>query len=333
MSIIPDTTHISKWSTQKKRAKLVAKHMRLASGLYPALRGRAYRMSHCSDTIAYEVLQDGSYRYAGACLCRDKLCPVCAWRLAVKRTGEMIKTIDKLVEIAPKTTAIHIVLTVKNCQANELRSVLQAMSDGFARLRRRQLWKDYILGYARSIEVTYNSDAGTYHPHIHAVCIVPDTYTRQISIGDWIELWRDCARLSYRPIVWASHAYNSRTTLYAEASAHAYKLEDNTEAGAAKAAIVEALKYSIKPDTLITAAQAGDIGEIAIQMAGIRTVSYGGILKIIRQQLGITGDEPSEQLPAEVVNPSGAVDRYYVLYEWSGQAYGIVRKVTLPASA
>lgn len=332
MNIISENTGVSKWTAQKKRAKLVAKHMRLASGLYPALRGRAYRMSHCSDTIAYELLPDGSYRYAGACLCRDKLCPVCAWRLAVKRTGEMIKTIDKLVEIAPKTTAIHIVLTVKNCQAQDLKATITAMSEGFARLRRRQLWKDYIQGYARSIEVTYNEQTG-YHPHIHCVCIVPDTYTRQISIGDWIELWRDCARLSYRPIVWASHAYNSRTTLYADASAHAYRMEDSMEAGAAKAAIVEAMKYSIKPDTLLSAAQAGDIGEVAIQMAGIRTVSYGGILKIIRQQLGITGDEPTEQLPAEVINPNAAVDRFYVLYEWSGQAYGVVRKVTLPATA
>lgn len=333
MNIITENAPISKWGVQKKRAKLVAKHMRLASGVYPSLKGRAYRMSHCSDTIAYEVMPDGSYRYAGACLCRDKLCPVCAWRLAVKRTGEMIKTIDKLTEIAPRTTAIHIVLTVKNCEASKLKAVIQAMSAGFARLRRRQLWKDYIIGYARSIEVTYNADKATYHPHIHCVCIVPDTYTRQISIGDWVELWRDCARLEYRPIVWASHAYTQRTTLYADASAHAYRFEDTNEAGAAKNAIVEAMKYSIKPDTLIDAAQAGDIGEIAVQMAGIRTVSYGGILKQIRKMLGITGDEPTEQLPAEVINPTDAVERYYVVYEWSGQAYGIIRKVTFPASA
>lgn len=316
MNIIQqDEAKINTWATHKRLNCLISKHFSIAALAFPALRGRAERMKNCSSKIIYEM-EDGAFKYKGASLCRDRLCPICAWRLSIKRTGEMIETVKKIAEKHPKTKAIHVVLTIKNCQLGQLREVISQISSGFTRLKKRQLWRDYILGYMRSIEITYNAESDTYHPHIHCIAIVPDYYTRQISVGDWADMWRDSARLNYNPLIWATQAYKSKPSVDIEHEV--YDLERTSGGdGAAAAAIVEATKYAVKPQNIGAMAANGDIGELAFAIQGFRMVSFGGIVKTIRKELGYTQkDEPAEQLPEVVINPKEGIDRYYLVYEW-----------------
>lgn len=322
MDIIPDAdtaVKISEWSKHKRLNQKVVKHMRIASYQYRELRNRVFRMSDCGKKIVYEVV-DNVYKFAGASLCRDRLCPICAWRLSIKRTAEMMETIRQLSIEYPDTKAIHVVLTVRNCRLTELRDVLKQITQGFTRLKKRRLWQDYIMGYLRSVEITYNAETETYHPHIHCIAIVANRYSRQISVGDWSDMWRDAARLDYNPIIWATHAY-AATQPNVDIMQHVYDIEqsktDADKQAASKAAIIEAVKYAVKPTALDAIARAGDIGEFSRAVAGTRMLSCGGIVKQLRAKLGYTiKDEPGEQMPPCIINPDDIIDRYYVVYEW-----------------
>lgn len=306
-TIIPSVNpKINAWEAKKKNSVFVAKHLRIAAGLAPGLLGRAERMKDCASKIFYERTGE-QWRFKSAWLCKDRLCPVCSWRLSIKRTAEMIKTLQYLSEKHPATKAVHIVLTVKNCPVEALRDTITQLSAGFGRLRKRQLWRDYVIGYMRAIEVSFNADTGEYHPHIHIIAIVPNSYTKQITMGDWADMWRDCAKLNYNPVVWAAHAVSKKPEI----------TQTFDDLMPAKAAIVEAIKYTMKPDTLPAIAAAGDIGTIAAGLAGFRMISYGGAIKDARAACGFTAkDEPAEQMPAELINPADGIDRYTVCYQW-----------------
>lgn len=288
-------------------------------------------MRSCAERIIYNVEPDGSIKYGGTWLCRDRLCPICSWRLSIKRVSEMVQTMRRVAELMPGAKAIHVCLTVKNCAGEDLRPVIQNLSDGFARLRRRQLWLDYITGYMRSIEVTYNAETGEYHPHIHVVAIVGPGYIRQIGIGDWTELWRECARLDYKPIVWASHAY--RRTPEAEPPRFAvYDLGadgpvQSTEWDASPdiAAIVEAIKYPLKPETLPEIAAAADIGTIARALCGVRLISFGGNVKQARRELGFTDHDAPDELPETSIKPEDLRPEFVLVYQWAAH----LRRYTL----
>lgn len=315
MIILQDTDKVNSWTKHKKYAMTVSAHLAEAAARETILEKRAERMSMCGNTVLYDILPDGKMHYAGAWLCRDRLCPICSWRLGIKRLGESIKTVQRLAEIMPKTKAIHVVLTVKNVKLQNLRETLELMSAGFARLRRRQLWLDYVKGYMKSVEITYNAEKKTYHPHMHIICIVPYYYTRQISYGDWVELWRDCMKMSYNPVIWAKHAYKDPVP---DISGSMYDIDKEQSSTMSKAteAIIEATKYNTKPDELPEIAKAGEIAELALSLKALRMVSYGGIIKKIRQELGYTTDE-REQLPEETIDPIEGIDRYRVIYTWA----------------
>lgn len=316
-----------KWAAYKRLSRGVAVSM---IGI-PQLRKRGIRMKDCAQRLefAYDAESD-RLRLSRAYLCRDRLCPVCNWRLGLKRLSEAVEVMQRLAVEQPRTKAIHVVLTVRNCAADALGAVIRQISDGFTRLRKRRLWTDYISGYARSIEITYNDRTHTYHPHIHIVAIVPSTYTRQISIGDWVSLWRECCQLNYNPVVWASHAYK-RPEVDIPTGA-VYGVDDITagleerSADERLAALREAIKYAIKPNVYSEMLLGGDTLAIASAVAGIKLISYGGILKRYRRDLGYTDHDAPDLAPEGEIDLAAMDPRYVVVYEWALRA-GEYRRV------
>lgn len=295
---------ISTWTKHKAMAAFVAKHMMIDE----RVRKRGEMMKNCGEKLIFEV-KNGVYQFKSAWLCRDRLCPICAWRLSIKRCAEMAKTLSLLHEREPDTKAIHIVLTVKNCALEDLRSTIETMTRGFTRLKKLKSFRDFILGYARSVEVTYNAETDTYHPHIHCICIVKNSYSRQISVGEWSEMWSDSARLFYMPIIWASKTYPKTADITSS-------MMMDYQTTTAHDAIMEAIKYAMKPSSLVATAQAGDLGNIAQAIAGFRLISYGGILKSLRAEIKLSDEDP-HQMPSCELNPSAGMDQYTACYQWA----------------
>jgi len=125
-------------------------------------------------------------------------------------------------------------------------------------LRRKELKKSSILGWAKAVEVTRGSD-GNAHPHFHILLMVTPSYFKNnyISQKKWTQMWQECMKLDYTPII----------------HVQAVKYGEKGE----RKAIAELLKYSVKPSDLVEDSEW--LMELTIQTAHLKFISFGGELR------------------------------------------------------
>ncbi len=281
----------------------------------------------CSNQIVVSRnMETGEAQVERAALCRDRLCPICSWRLAARRVFEMSNTISAMLSDTPDIKAAMLTLTVKNCDKDALRENIKGLCEGFTRLRKHAAFRRYVLGYARSVELTYNNENGTFHPHIHALLIFESSYKAYIKQSEFADMWRTAARLNYNPIVDIRYAYSKEVSAseLPEAAASSSELPEAAASFDALAelrnSIVEATKYAIKPGALRALLSDADAASLAQQMAGHRLIAYGGIIKEYRARCGYTDREdpaPNDHIPLKEI-PGGTVER--MAYTWAASA-------------
>ena len=296
----------------------------------PALAGRAHRMSNCSTFIEYEIaLETGVIRLKRANLCRDRLCPTCNWRLAIRRAAEMQETIKAIATADPTAVGLLLTLTIKNCPSDKLRWTIQHLSQSFTRLRKHRLFARKVMGYARSIEVTYNPTTDTYHPHIHALLIVPKEYLNApIPQAEYARMWQKAAALDYLPIVDIRRTYAPPTDTADETeqqqpemqviTAPISELEEGTR---------EAVKYFVKPAALRAILASEDLDDLAIALSGHRLIAYGGCIKDARATLGYTDtptDTPAEETETDIV-PAPSTPLETLAFAWCMSTSSYIR--------
>ena len=158
MSILPYQAAISKWDMHKNQAIRMSERL-CAAGAAAGRKDiwlRGDIMKDCSQRIEYTYCPDcGSMHLRRTNLCRDRLCPLCAWRLSLQRIGDMLQVIDYMTQQrGAQLSAAMLTLTVKNCQAKELGATIGQMLKAWDRLIKRRKVAKWVSGYARSIEVT-----------------------------------------------------------------------------------------------------------------------------------------------------------------------------------
>jgi plasmid rolling circle replication initiator protein Rep len=242
----------------------------------------ADRMSFCSQLLEFGLnasLDDTiKLKLRGAKFCRVRHCPVCQWRRSLMWKARAYQVLPKIVSHYPTHRWLFITLTIKNCPIGELRDTLTQMNKGFKRMVERKLFP--AVGWLRSTEVTRGRD-GNAHPHFHCLLMVPSSYFSHgyIKQHEWVELWRDCMRLDYNPVidVRAVHKGNNPSSL-----------------------VPELLKYVTKESDLV--ADREWFLELTRQLHKMRAVATGGVLKEFLKELeqepedliGDDGDEMSE---------------------------------------
>ena len=86
--------YTKKWQYKKEQALKMSEKMYCAG-----YDRRAERMAECSDIVQLQYCHDcDSYQVKRANLCRDKLCPICNWRLSLRRMMSMMSIIDDYTE-------------------------------------------------------------------------------------------------------------------------------------------------------------------------------------------------------------------------------------------
>lgn len=108
--------------------------------------------------------------------CKDKFCVNCQNALAQNRYRQFSPIFLKLGETQK---VFHCIFTVKNCSGELLRSTVKGMYKAFSYLIRyldgRCNIKDFDFSYlgfsagVKALEVTYNREENTYHPHLHCL--------------------------------------------------------------------------------------------------------------------------------------------------------------------
>ena len=143
------------------------------------LERKAQRLKTCSKIwdIDWHRLQ-GVKGIVNANLCRDKFCVNCLSALALAREHKFSPIFNSF---SKDSSVYHCIFTVPNCTSTLLRPVIKTMFKSFSYFIRYLSGRAKIrkydfssLGYraaVRSLEITYNKEKNTYHPHLHCLIV------------------------------------------------------------------------------------------------------------------------------------------------------------------
>lgn len=95
-------------------------------------------------------------------LCRDRLCPTCSRRRATRVR-------ERLARLVCSCNAPRFLTLTAPDDDRPLSVRLDELMESFRNFRRTREWKDHVRGAVFVLEVTRNSNAGTWHPHLHVV--------------------------------------------------------------------------------------------------------------------------------------------------------------------
>lgn len=288
------------WTMKKELNNQMADKM-----IKVGLTSRGTRMAECSDTLNISFCPDcGKYEITKAHLCRDRLCPICSWRLSLKRYAEMNEICTHLLKIYPNNKWAFMTLTVQNCDASLLDVTLKKMADSFNRMRQRKVFKDEVIGWARTVEVTFNKKTNEVHPHYHILLLWKE---------DTDTLHNGAILLNY----WLSAARELMVSYKAQNIEDIKASVKDEEAADITGAVLETFKYTQKSTDLLNM-PTKIFREFAVNMAGKRCISFGGVIKKALAELHITADDEIEELKEfTVCTNCGSAALSNALYKWS----------------
>ena len=190
-----ETEHgFDRHTVYKNQSQILAQIIRYLKK--PAL---AKRIDECNSYKEFEAcLADLGHpkRVVAANYCKDRFCATCQWLKSRKAFDEAMLIGHHILADDPKLRFIFLTLTVPNVPLSQLGDCITAKMTGWKRLIERKRVKDAILGYHRSLEVSYNPIRNDYHPHFHVLFVVPASYfgKRYINQAEWLSLWQSCMR-------------------------------------------------------------------------------------------------------------------------------------------
>ena len=268
-----------RWTEHKRDALEVGSRL-VAAGLVK----RGYRIKMCGSELAFrECRECGHLIIERAQLCRDRLCPICNWRLALKRYSSMSQIMDVVRKtVRPDATIALMTYTVRNCAPEAINQTLGSMQKAWNRMLAQRYIRPYVIGWARSIEVTYNHSTGELHPHYHVIMICDDEAT----LG---ELQRD----------WLKQCRKEGLTVTIDAQHYEAIKGDRTEGDSLAKSILETYKYMVKSSDVM-AMPLGVLRQFAEGVAGKRLISFGGIIKQIARELEADKLDSAEEAEQEI---------------------------------
>jgi len=250
---------------------------------------RLQSLEQCGDNLLFSVNDKNEKRLKGANFCRLRTCPMCNWRKSLKMFGQTNKIANIILEQLPTTRFLFVTFTVKNCDADKLSQTIDMMNMGFKRLtdKSKKLaitnkFKNNMLGYIRAMEVTYNQEKDTYHPHIHCIFALKAGYFTHgyIKKSDWQYIWGECCKTEYEPIVKVQTIKNSTSKAVAEVAKYPVKIDDLVN--------YDNEEKSIQALTVFTKI-----------LKGRRLITFGGVFTEARKQLKLDDVETGDLINLE----------------------------------
>jgi len=265
---------------------------------------KALRLENCGTLLTYNECDCGTKSLTKANFCKERLCPMCAWRRSLKVFGQLKQVVCEIRKQEPASRFLLLTLTAKNCPAKELSNSLDGFFAGFKRLFERKEVKQHMLGYFRALEVTYSVKRGDYHPHFHVLLCMKSTYFAKgyLSQAKWRALWQDVMRLDYLPQV----------------DVRAVNMAND-------GAIAEVGKYAVKGDfwEYEVADMAPIIQTYDDALKGRRLMAYGGLMRQVHKQLNLADVETDADLvhtddeqPTGCTCPACGSPMWEHVYEW-----------------
>lgn len=263
-----------------------AKHVagRQVAAAYSALGqpGKAARCRDCGTVLVFaECPVDGQKRLQKAGFCRERLCPMCAWRRSLKWAAEVSRVLHQAAVEHPEWGYIMLTLTQRNVPGAALPAEISRILRGWNRLAQRKEF-GAVAGWLRTLEVTRNPRDATWHPHVHALLTVEPDYwhKRYVAHARWVALWREVLGLAYDP------------------SVEVHRVKARRDGDPLAAAAQEVGKYTVKDADLV-----GDGTDVIARvetldaaLKGRRLLAWGGGLRQIARRVTPEVPEAEEDL-------------------------------------
>lgn len=196
--------------------------------------------------------------------CKNRFCPICAKNKSVK-DAIVIKIITDYVKTL-KRAFIFATLTAPNCKGEDLKQEINKYNKAFELMFKKKEFK-FVKGFIRKLEVTYNKEKDTYHPHFHILISVLPSYftekTQYLSREKWLRHWQS-----------VMNDY-SITQVDVRRSKENKNGIDNS--------ILELTKYIAKDSNYLSSVEV--FKNFYLGLKGKRMFSFGGDFKTARQKL------------------------------------------------
>ena len=237
---------------------------------------KAQKIRECGTWLKFAaVIGSGRLSLVGANFCRLRICPMCQWRRSLALGYQMDMVYHLMLRDGRRHFA-HVVLALRNCAGNQLWRGIDQLTAAYRRLMTKDdLIPGLIDGYYRALEVTYNAEEGTYHPHYHCIWLLPDDYYDGHYIGhtELLQRWKHAAQVDYEPTIHiqAVEGDDLTTSLY-EITKYTYKDNDILDAAITdqeKARVLQTMDEALK---------------------GKRLISFGGAMRAYRQRMKFEDD-------------------------------------------
>lgn len=237
---------------------------------------RAHDIKNCGETLRFRKIGNHLKLYQ-TWFCHKRLCPLCNWRRSMKNSSQLKQIIAETVARESKGRFLFLTLTVKNVNTSEeLKTSLRQLTKAFGKLSRYKQVAKNLLGYLRSTEITVNEQDMSYNQHLHVLLFVKSSYFKNsnnyLAQAEWAKLWQKALKVDYEPVV------------------HVQAVKANKRKGtdSLQASAEETAKYEVKSADYMTADDERNlvvIKNLEYALAGTRQISYGGLLKQIKQDL------------------------------------------------
>lgn len=258
------------------------------------------RMLDCASILFFKTFKEINYRKLfKAFMCKIMLCPFCMTRKSILLGNNLRKVLQYGAD-ENKFEYIHLVLAQKNCQIFELKKEIEHVLYAFEKLRKRDIFNEKrigtIKGWFRNLEITFNSENKTFHPHFHIILAVEKSYffketnpNGYLTQDMAIQMWKECLEVDYLPTADLSKVY------YRDEKGDKIINFDNDNGIALKNAVEEASKYITKALDILKiedkVLQKKVIKVMLESLRGKRLFAYGGVLKKIKAKLKLQDEE------------------------------------------
>lgn len=261
------------WEQKKRAALLVARGLADLGHHGPAARCR-----ECGTTLVFAECPAGhGKRLRRANFCRERLCPMCAWRRSLRLAHDVSRVLHEAAAQQPQRRWVMLTLTQRTVPSEALPEEVQHVLYGWKLLRERRELAQQVTGTFRVLEVTRSKD-GTWHPHIHALLWVAPTYFGEgyVTQARWRALWREALGLDYLPVV-EVHAVRPRQTRG--------QTRDHLAAAAAEVGKYTVKQADLVPPEATTAEVADRVAALYPALRGRRLVEWSGDLRVVAHRL------------------------------------------------
>jgi plasmid rolling circle replication initiator protein Rep len=219
----------------------------------------AYALEDCATVVGFTNIADVAH-VTKANFCRKRLCNICAWRRQSRFTAQTFPVIQILKNRGYRF--IFASATVPNVPLEDLQRTIDLLMKSYDRLLKHRKLKRAWHGKIRALEVTYNREKQTFHPHIHIMVAVRPEYFNNSSLYITTDEFRDYWEESLQ----TTFDYPLQVDLRAV---------DHEER-----ATVETLKYTFKSSKDATALEG-----FYTALRGRRLVSFSGVFAEVRKEL------------------------------------------------